>query len=133
MLVSGEEGEFLAGRFEKKGKVSGITLKEFKKELTTTPSPRRFPDLEEIISAIQKQMEIERKVEKFKQELVKLKEFNFRLIYQLFDDNETGSVSLIEFKNTLKDKLEFQPNQLQMNDVTMLFKTFSTDSDGKLS
>lgn len=133
MIINEGEGEFLTSRFERKGKLSGITLKEFKKELTTTPAPRKFPELDEIISAIQNQMEIERKVETFKQELIKLKEFNFKLIYQLFDDNETGSISLTEFKSTLRDKLEFQSDQLQMNDVSMLFKTFSTDSDGKLS
>lgn len=130
MVPAIQEFEFVFHRFDHDNNKK-IQFMEFLKELTTTPSPPVIPKLKEFIDVIKKQMEVEKKIEQKKAELIKLKEFDFDRVYKIFDENGSGSISFTEFKMTITETLEVK--KCTVDDLSLLFQTYNTNDDGKLT
>lgn len=130
MIPSIEEIEWVFHRFDDRNKKQ-IGFNEFLNELTRTPSPPVIPQLQKFIEIIQKQMEIEKKIEQKKADLIKMREFDFEKVYRIFDDNNSGAISYQEFRVGLMES--FEVKNVQEEDLMQLFQTYNINDDGKLA
>lgn len=132
MYPSDEEIELVYKRFNcnKKENEKEVKMFDFIIELTTTPAPKKIEKLSEMLQAIEDQMNIEKQIEKWKEDLLKMKNYKFDELYRLFDVNESNSISPQEFREAITNTLEVK--KLKDEDIFMLYQNYNENGDGKL-
>ena len=105
-------------------------MPDFILELTTTAAPKKIEKLSEMLQAIEDQMNTEKQIEKWKEDLLKMKNYKFDDLYKLFDVNGSNSINPQEFRETIINTLEVK--KLKDEDIFMLYQNYNENGDGKL-